>query len=236
MRFTDKIALVTGAASGIGAATAALLESEGATVVRLDVQDGERVVHCDVRDRGQVRDAVNGAVEQHGGLDIVANVAGLVRFGRFEELTPEIWQLHLDVNLTGPFNVLQEALPSLRARKGCVVNVASVAGLKGQAYQSAYGASKAALINLSKSLAVELSPDGVRVNVVCPGTVLTPLILAVGATIPSDVDPVLMARLQGVLPGLIDPGEIAESIAYLASDAARSITGVALNVDNGLVA
>lgn len=235
-RFAGKVALVTGAASGIGAATADLFAAEGATVVRLDVSAGDGIVACDVRDRPQVRAAVAGAVEEHGGLDVVANVAGLVRFGRFEDLSPETWQLHLDVNLTGPFHVLQEALPSLRARKGCVVNVSSVAGLKGQAYQAAYGASKAALVNLSKSLAVELAPDGVRVNCVCPGTVLTPLILAVGDTIPADVDPALMGRLQGVLPGLIDVGEIAESIAYLASDAARSITGVALNVDKGLVA
>jgi meso-butanediol dehydrogenase/(S,S)-butanediol dehydrogenase/diacetyl reductase len=236
MRFEGKVALVTGAASGIGAATASLLAAEGATVVRLDVQPGEDVRHCDVSDREQVRAAVADAVAQHGGIDVLANVAGLVRFGRFEDMTLQDWQLQLDVNLSGPFHLSQEALPSLLERKGCIVNVGSIAGLKGQAYQVGYGASKAGLINLTKGMAVELASRGVRVNCVCPGTVLTPLILKVGESLPPDVDPSLMARLNGVMPGLIDPSEVAEAIAYLASDAARSVTGTALVVDLGVVA
>jgi len=236
MRFDGKVALVTGAASGIGAATAALLAAEGATVVRLDVQDADGVVRCDVSDRASVRTAVADAVAEHGGIDVLANVAGLVRFGHFADLTPEAWQLQVDVNLTGPFNTIQEALPSLVARRGCVVNVASIAGLKGQAYQVGYGATKAGVVMLTKGLAVELAAQGVRVNCVCPGTVLTPLIVGVGKSMPPDVDAALMARLNGVLPGLIDPSEVAEAIAYLASDAARSITGTALTVDLGVVA
>ncbi|TAL24076.1 MAG: SDR family NAD(P)-dependent oxidoreductase, partial [Frankiales bacterium] len=134
MRFEGKVALVTGAASGIGAATAALLAQEGATVVGLDVQDAEGVRRCDVANRDQVRDAVAAVVAEHGGIDVLANVAGLVRFGRFEDLTQADWQLQLDVNLTGPFNTIQEAMPSLVERRGCIVNVGSIAGLKGQAY------------------------------------------------------------------------------------------------------
>ncbi|MDX6198130.1 MAG: hypothetical protein QOJ79_1281 [Actinomycetota bacterium] len=236
MRFEGKVALVTGAASGIGAATAALLAAEGATVVRLDVQEVAGVVRCDVSDREQVRAAVADVVAEHGGIDVLANVAGLVRFGRFEDLSTADWQLQLDVNLSGPFHVSQAALPSLIDRKGCIVNVASIAGLKGQAYQVGYGASKAGLVMLTKGLAVELASKGVRVNCVCPGTVLTPLIVGVGESMPPDVDPVLMARLNGVLPGLIDASEVAGAIAYLASDAARSITGTALVVDLGVVA
>lgn len=236
MRFVGKVALVTGAASGIGAATAALLANEGATVVGIDVQDAEGVRRCDVADRDAVRAAVAAVVTEHGGIDVPANVAGLVRFGRFEDLTPADWQLQLDVNLTGPFNTIQEALPSLVERRGCIVNVGSIAGLKGQAYQLGYGASKAALINFTKGIAVEYAARGVRANCVCPGTVLTPLTLAVGESLPADVDPVLMARLNGVMPGLIDPSEVAEAIAYLASDAARSVTGTALVVDLGVVA
>lgn len=236
MRFDGKVALVTGAASGIGAATAALLANEGATVVGLDVQDAEGVRRCDVANRDQVREAVGAVVAEHGGIDVLANVAGLVRFGRFEDLTQADWHLQLDVNLTGPFNTIQEALPSLIERRGCIVNVGSIAGLKGQAYQLGYGASKAALLNLTKGVAVEYASRGVRANCVCPGTVLTPLTLAVGESLPPDVDPVLMARLNGVMPGLIDPSEVAEAIAYLASDAARSVTGTALVVDLGVVA
>ena len=236
MRFDGRVALVTGAASGIGAATAALFASEGATVVGLDVQAAEGVRRCDVADRDAVRAAVAAVVSEHGGIDVLANVAGLVRFGRFEDTTQADWQLQLDVNLTGPFNTIQEALPSLVERRGCIVNVGSIAGLKGQAYQLGYGASKAALINLTKGIAVEFASRGVRANAVCPGTVLTPLIMAVGDNLPADVDPVLMARLNGVMPGLIDPSEVAEAIAYLASDAARSVTGTALVVDLGVVA
>jgi NAD(P)-dependent dehydrogenase (short-subunit alcohol dehydrogenase family) len=236
MRFVGKVALVTGAASGIGAATAALLEHEGATVVRLDVHQAEGVRRCDVADRAQVADAVRETVSEHGGIDVLANVAGLVRFGRFEDLSQEAWQLQLDVNLTGPFHTMQEALPSLVERKGCIVNVGSIAGLKGQAYQLGYGASKAALINLTKGVAVEYASRGVRANCVCPGTVLTPLVLEVGKSLPADAEPALMARMNGVMPGLIEAGEVAEAIAYLASDAARSVTGTALVVDLGVVA
>lgn len=236
MRFVGKVAIVTGAASGIGAATAALLAQEGATVVRLDVQEAEGVRRCDVSDRAQVVAAVAGAVTEHGGIDVLANVAGLVRFGRFEDLTQEAWQLQLDVNLTGPFNTTQEALPHLIERKGCIVNVGSIAGLKGQAYQLGYGASKAALINFTKGVAVEFASRGLRANCVCPGTVLTPLTLAVGDSLPKEADPVLMARMNGVMPGLIDPAEVAEAIAYLASDAARSVTGSTLVLDLGVVA
>ena len=236
MRFASKVALVTGAASGIGAATAALLRAEGAVVVGLDVREADQVLRCDVRDRAQVQAAVASAVAEHGRLDVLANVAGVIRFGHLADLTPEEWQLQLDVNVTGPFHLVQAALPALLSSRGSIVNVASVAGLKGQAYSAGYCASKGALVMLTRALAVELAGTGVRVNCVCPGTVMTPLIVEVGQTMPPDVDPVLMARLNGVMPGLIDPAEVAASIAYLASDDARSVTGVALPVDLGVVA
>jgi NAD(P)-dependent dehydrogenase (short-subunit alcohol dehydrogenase family) len=236
MRFDGKVALVTGAASGIGAATAALLAAEGATVVGLDVADAPGVRRCDVSDRTQVDAAVEATVAEHGGIDVVANVAGMIRFGHFADLTPEAWQRQLDVNVTGPFHVCQAAMPSLLERRGCVVNVASVAGLRGQAYSAGYCASKAALVMLTRALAVEFAGAGVRVNCVCPGTVMTPLIVAVGEAIPADVDQALMDRLNGVMPGLIEPSEVAEAIAYLASDAARSVTGAALPVDLGVLA
>jgi NAD(P)-dependent dehydrogenase (short-subunit alcohol dehydrogenase family) len=236
MRFDGKVAVVTGAASGIGASTAALLAAEGATVVGLDIAEAPGVRRCDVSDRSQVDAAVTDVVREHGGIDVVANVAGMIRFGHFADLTPEAWQRQLDVNVTGPFHVCQAAMPSLLARKGSIVNVASVAGLRGQAYSAGYCASKAALVMFTRALAVEFAGAGVRVNCVCPGTVMTPLIVGVGDAMPADVDDALMARLNGVMPGLIEPGEIAEAIAYLASDAARSVTGAALAVDLGVVA
>ena len=234
-RFEGKVVLITGAASGIGAATAQLFRDEGATVVALDRQEADGVISCDVTDRDRVRAVVEDAVQRHGGLDVVANVAGLVRLRHFADVTPEEWQLHLDVNVTGPFHVIQAAMPSLLERRGNVVSVASIAGLRGQAYSAGYGASKAALVNLTKGLAVEYASRGVRVNCVCPGTVMTPLVMGVAESMPTDLDPVVMARINGVMPGVIDPTEVAEAIAYLASDAARSVTGEALTIDLGVV-
>jgi meso-butanediol dehydrogenase / (S,S)-butanediol dehydrogenase / diacetyl reductase len=234
-RFEGRVALVTGAASGIGAATAQLLRDEGAAVVGVDVAEGPGVLACDVTDRERVREVVEAAVAEHGGIDVVANVAGVVRLRHFVDVTPEEWQLHLAVNVTGPFHVIQAALPSLLERGGNVVSVASIAGLRGQAYSAGYGASKAALVNLTKGLAVEYASRGVRFNCVCPGTVMTPLVLGVAESMPTDLDPVVMARINGVMPGFIDPAEVAEAIAYLASDAARSVTGEALTIDLGVV-
>ena len=233
-RFDGKVVLVTGAASGIGAATAALFAAEGAHVVGVDVNgDGDGVLKGDVTDPASVAEFVGAAIEGHGGIDVLANVAGMVRFAHVEQISLADWQQHLDVNLTGPFLVSQAALGTLIERRGCIVNVASIAGLKGQAYTAAYSASKGGLVLLTKSMALELAPRGVRVNAVCPSGVNTPLIAGVAATIPADSEQQLMARLGSVLRGFVTPEEIAEAIAYLASDAARSITGTTLVVDGG---
>ena len=232
-RFDGKVALVTGAASGIGAATAALFRDEGADVIAVDVAAADGVLPGDVADPASVAQFVGAAIERHGGIDVVANVAGIVRFAHVEDLGFDDWQRQLAVNLTGPFLVSQAALPSLIERRGCIVNVASIAGLKGQAYSAGYAASKGGLVLLTKSMALELATRRVRVNAVCPSSVLTPMIEGVASTIPADADPKLMARLMSVNEGWVTPQEIAEAIAYLASDAARSITGTTLVIDGG---
>lgn len=233
-RFQGRVAFVTGAASGIGAATAALLAAEGATVVGADIAgDGTAVLQCDVTDAASVDAAVQRTIDEHGGVDVVANVAGVMRFGRVEDVSLADWELHLRVNLTGPFLVSQRALTSLRERRGCIVNVASIAGVKGQAYTAAYCASKGGLVLLTKSMALELARDGVRVNCVCPSGVDTPLIGGIVPTIPADADMRLLARLESVIPRMVRPEEVAEAIAYLASDAAAMITGHALLIDGG---
>ena len=230
MRFEGKRVLVTGAASGVGKATAALFAAQGADLVQLDVAESPGVTVIDLTDSAGVRELVL----SQGPFDVVLNIAGIVRLDHIAELSLETWQRHLDVNLTAPFVVSQAALPGLIARKGNIVNVASVAGLRGQAYSAAYCASKAGLVMLTKSMALELSKAGVRVNCVCPGGINTPLLGGVARTMPKDLDPELMARLYNPLPpGFAEPGEIAEAIAYLASDAARSVTGSALSIDGG---
>lgn len=230
MRFEGKRVLLTGAASGVGKATAALFAAEGADLLLLDVADGPDITVIDLTDSASVR----ALVAESGPFDIVLNVAGIVRLDHIAELSLETWQRHLDVNLTAPFVISQAALPGLIERKGNIVNVASVAGLRGQAYSAAYCASKAGLVMLTKSMALELSKAGVRVNCVCPGGINTPLLGGVAKTMPRDLDNELMARLYNPLPpGFAEPDEIAEAIAYLASDAARSITGSALSIDGG---
>ena len=232
-RFAGRRALVTGAASGIGAATVALLEREGAQVVGVDLHPMDGVIAGDVSDAASVAAFIAEAAARLGGLDVLVNVAGVVRFSRLEDLALDDWSRHLAVNLTGPMLVSQAALPHLVASRGNIVTVASIAGLKGQAYTAAYSASKGGVVVLMKSLALELADRGVRVNCVCPGGVDTPLLGPVAASIPADAAPNLLDRLQSVLPDLVRADEVAEAIAYLASDAARMVTGSALVIDGG---
>jgi NAD(P)-dependent dehydrogenase (short-subunit alcohol dehydrogenase family) len=232
-----RVALVTGVASGIGRAVAERLVADGATVVGLDLRaegpDRVEVVAGDVTDRAAVDAVVAHAVAAHGRLDVVANVAGIPQFGRVDDLSDAEWQRQLDVNLTGPFTVCRAAVPHLRATRGCIVNVASIAGLQGQAYSAAYCASKGGLVALTRALAVELALDGVRVNCVCPAAVDTPLLAEVAHRIPPDADPRLLDRLQMLMPGLVTPGQVADAVAWLASDAAALVTGQALALDGG---
>jgi meso-butanediol dehydrogenase / (S,S)-butanediol dehydrogenase / diacetyl reductase len=233
MRFSGKRVFVTGAASGIGAATKQLFEAEGARVVGVDIAERDGISRCDVADPGSVTAAMADAVAQLGGLDVCCNVAGVNLFSRFDDLTLDLWNKHLAVNLTGAMLVTQAAVPHLRESRGNVVSVASISGLQGQPWNSAYCASKGGLILLMKSLAVELAADGVRVNCVCPGGVDTPLSAGAVAPLGPDVDYSVFARMTGVLPGFSAPSEIAEAIAYLASDAAASVTGSSLVIDRG---
>jgi meso-butanediol dehydrogenase/(S,S)-butanediol dehydrogenase/diacetyl reductase len=223
------VALVTGAASGIGAAVARRLRADGHEVVAVDIAEADGVARCDVTSTAEV-DAVVGGL---GRLDIVANIAGIPQFGRAEAITDEVWERVLAVDLTGPFKVARAAIPKLRESRGCMVNLASVAGIQGQAYTAAYSAAKGGLVVLTKALAIELAPDGVRVNCVCPGGVNTPLLQQV--TFPDDADPVLVAMLTGPLRGaeLADAEHVAEVVAWLTSPAAATITGIALPMDGG---
>ena len=233
-----RIVVITGAASGIGYATAELFRDLGDTVYGLDIQptvpDGVTYVECNVGDKAAV-DAAIATCAVDGRIDVLANVAGIVQFGRFDGITEAEYDRVQAVDLKGPFFLIQAALPHIRAAKGNIVNVSSVAGNKAQGYSAAYSAAKGGLTMLTRALALELAPEGIRVNAVCPGTVDTPLVQHVAENFPADLDPRVMDRLMMMLPGrAISPTEIGQSIVYLASPAARMITGSVLAFDGGM--
>ena len=247
-RFEGKVALVTGAASGMGRATCIRLASEGASVLGIDVNEeglketAEEILGaggtiqvraCDVSRRDQCFEAVEAAVEAFGHLDVLANVAGIVRFTRSTEMSEADWGLVMAVNISGPFYLSQAAIPHLLETGGNIVNVASNAGLMGQAYTAAYCASKGGLVQLTRSLAMEYMKQGIRINCVCPAGTDT----AMNKTIdfPEDLDWKLIGRFTG-MRGFAAPEDLASAIAYLASDEARSVHGSIFTVDNGMMA
>ena len=243
-------ALVTGAASGIGRATAILLAGRGAAVACLDVNAdglaetaaaiGERAlpIPCDVTDLAAVEAAVSQAGADLGGLDAVANVAGVGDFtGDVAEIAPEEWARVLAINLTGPFHVSRAAIPHLRAAgSGAIVNVSSQFGLVGCLASPAYCASKAGLIGLTRAMAIDHTEEGIRVNCVCPGPVDTPMLAWTDAT------PELTARERGRTQGRNlsgrsgRPEEIAATIAFLLSDDVGFMSGSVVAVDGAWTA
>ncbi|MBT4518910.1 MAG: SDR family oxidoreductase [Halieaceae bacterium] len=247
-RFEEKVVLVTGAASGMGRATCIRLAAEGASVFGLDVDESGlaqtkatitdsggliEVSRCDVSSREQCFEAVDKTVAHFGNLHVLVNVAGIIRFGHTHLISEQEWNLTMGVNLNGPLFLCQASIPHLLASKGNIVNVASTAGLIGQAYCAAYCASKAGLIQLTKAMAMEYCKTSLRVNVVCPGGTDTEMIG--GISMPDDVDGELINRYTP-LRGNGQPEDIASAIAYIASDEARMIHGSVFAVDNGGVA
>jgi meso-butanediol dehydrogenase / (S,S)-butanediol dehydrogenase / diacetyl reductase len=234
----QRVVVITGAASGIGHATAELFRDAGDLVYGLDIADtvpeGVEYVACNVADKASV-DAAIATCGAAGRIDVLANVAGVVQFGRFGEITEADWDRVHAVDLKGPFLTMQAALPHLRACRGNIVNVSSVAGNKPQGYTTAYSAAKGGLTMLTRSLALELAPERIRVNVICPGTVDTPIVSQVAEMFPDDLDPRVADRLMMMLPGkAITPAEIGSAIVYLASPEARMITGAVLSFDGGM--
>ena len=166
---------------------------------------------------------------------MLANVAGIVQFGGSTQITEAEWDRVHAVDLKGPFLTMQAALPYLRACRGNIVNVSSVAGNKPQGYTTAYSAAKGGLTMLTRSLALELAPERIRVNAVCPGTVDTPIVSQVAEMFPDDLDPRVADRLMMMVPGkAITPAELGSAIVYLASREARMITGAVLAFDGGM--
>jgi NAD(P)-dependent dehydrogenase (short-subunit alcohol dehydrogenase family) len=247
MRLAGKVALITGAGSGIGRATARLFAGEGAQVVAVDYQPdaGEQTV-ADIRERGgeatfiqadvsRAADAeamVRDAVKQYGRLDIVHNNAGVFpREGPAHELAEDVWDRVIDTNLKGVWLGCKYAVPALiEAGGGSIVNTASMAGIRGRAYHVAYCASKGGVVMLTKSLAMELAPHNIRVNCICPGAVNTPLVRAPGVS-EEDLDARVLEDQP--IPRYARPEEMAAAVLYLASDDASYVNGQSLMIDGG---
>ncbi|CQD13727.1 oxidoreductase, short chain dehydrogenase/reductase [Mycobacterium lentiflavum] len=236
-----KVAFVTGASSGLGAETAKLLSRQGATVFGI-ARDSARLADVfagvergsyasvDVGSAQACTDAVEQCVREFGGLDVLINIAGKHQMRRTESMTDDDWTEDLAVNLNGPFYLCRAALPQLLERGGNIVNVASIAGVEGQAYSAGYCAAKHGLIGLTRALAVEYTADRLRVNAVCPGGMLTPQLEQF--TAPENPNYDLIMRTASPR-GMMQPLDVANVVAFLASDAAAAVHGAVYRVDNG---
>lgn len=244
-RFEDRVVLVTGAASGIGEATARRFSSEGGLTVLVDRQKAnlERVAAdlpadrtliqlADVATYAEIQRAIGAAAEKFGAVDVLVNNAGIAVVGKIADLKLADWDQVMAVNVRGVFNGCRAAMPFLIKSRGCIVNTASVSGLGADWGMSAYDASKAAVANFTRALALDHGRDGVRVNAVCPTVTLTPM----SGSLRDDKEQMakLCERIALGRPAM--PADVAAAICFLASDDASFITGVNLPVDGGVTA
>ncbi len=230
-----RVALVTGGASGIGAATVDLLRGRGALVVAADIQAGDGVERLDVTDEDAVDALVDDVVRRHGRLDLAANVAGTSGvYAPVADAATADWRATMAVNLEGVFFCVRAELRAMRAAgRGSIVNVASSAGRMGVPGLAAYSASKHGVLGLTKSAALEVASAGIRVNAVCPGSIRTPMLRGF---LGGDEDLLERMGRRAPMGRLGEPVEIAEAIVWLLSDAAGFVTGNALSPDGGVAA
>jgi meso-butanediol dehydrogenase / (S,S)-butanediol dehydrogenase / diacetyl reductase len=246
--FSGKVVLVTGAASGLGRAASLRFAAEGAMVCAVDINaDGlddtvGRIIEAggvcsshavDLSVPANCAIAVNVAISKFGRLDVLCNIAGILRFHALKDVTEEDWQRLFAVNVTASFFMMQAAMPHLLETHGNIVNVVSTAAFLGQAYTAPYAATKAALLSLTKSLAMEFVKSPVRINAIAPGGMLTEMVQ--GLAFPEGADTDMILRYCGFRPPN-SPEDIVEPLIFLASDKARSVHGACYTADNGITA
>lgn len=244
-RFQQKVVVITGAGSGIGAGAAQRFAQEGASVVLVGrtpeklekiaaqlPQGKHLVVPCDVSKADEVENLAQRVVEEYGRVDVLVNNAGIIVQGRIHEIKLSDWETLMATDLNGVFYCTHYLMPELLKSKGNVVNVSSVSGLGGDWGMSVYNAAKGAITNFTRALAMDYGADGVRVNAICPGFTFTDLTEEM-----KENEPLLKKFYERIpLKRAGEPEDIADAIAFIASDDARYITGVNLPVDGGLTA
>lgn len=244
-RYEDKVALITGSASGMGKAAAVRLAAEGAKVILGDVnEEGNqataaeidaaggvcRAVTFNAMDEASCKALVQTAVDTFGQIDVVVNAAGIAGFYHLEELTSEIFNRIMTINLNCTFIICREAIPHLRKTKGNIINFASLNAKVMTAYQTAYCASKAAVAAITKCMAQEFEADGIRANIICPGGIETPLVANI--RFPENINKRLLANLHP-LSRRGTPEEVAALVAFLGSSEASYISGEDIFIDGG---